>query len=72
MSEVVSGNVIPKYWMVFIIRDILNCTEGVTRHYVILRVSMTCGKVQDQRDVAGKIRAITNKDSMPGLWLPVR
>ena len=56
----------------FIIIYILNGAEGEIRHYVILRGSMTCGKVQDQRDVARKIRAITNKDAMPGLWLPVR
>ena len=72
MSVLVIGNVIPEYWRVFIIRYILNGAEGAIRLYMILKVNITCGKVKEQRDVTGIIRAITKKYAMPGLWLSMK
>ena len=51
MSKRVKVNVVPEYWGVFIIIDILNGDKGVIKHHNILRVNTPCGKVQDQRDI---------------------
>ena len=72
MSELVSGNIIPKYWGVFFIKDRFNGAECVTRTHMILRGSMTCGKVQDQRDVPVMIRAILVKYAMPELLFQLK
>ena len=70
MSEKFKGNVVPEYWGVFIIIDILNGDEGVIKHHVILRGNMPCGKVQYQGDVTEMSRTIPKKDATPGLWFP--
>ena len=67
MSERVKGYFVPEYWVVFIIRDIPNGTEGVIENHVILKVNGPCVKVQYQRYVTGMSITITNKDAKPGL-----
>ena len=71
MCGQVKVNVVPEYWGVFIIIDILNSAEFFIERHVILRGNMPCGKVQEQRDVAGLIMTIPKENATPGLWLPV-
>ena len=54
----------------FIIRDILNGTEGVIKHLFILRGNMHCGKVQDRRYFTGMGRTIPKKYAAPEILLP--
>ena len=72
MSEQDKGKIVPEYWGIFIIIDILNVAKCVIEHHVILRVNMPCDRVQDHGDATGMSRTTHKEDSAPGLWLPVR